>query len=361
MVESKTRTDDAPFDLTAYLNRGMEDLVRSFLRVSGLRSSLAFRKAEKVRKRLAARGEWIPPFLIASITTRCNLFCTGCYARANQARAVEPRTGLLSTDQWSRLFQEAKDCGIPFILLAGGEPFLRMDVLEKAAAVKQIVFPVFTNGTLLGERALQLLETNKNLVPVLSLEGGRSETDGRRSEGTYDTLLGVMDRLKSRGGFFGVSITVTAGNLTTVTSREFHRRLEERGCKAVLFVEYVPLTPATESLALSDTERTILEQEQNLLRSWFPHLLFLSFPGDEKQAGGCLAAGRGFFHIAADGSAEPCPFSPYSDTNLCDRPLRDALASPLFRHLASGILTEGHTGGCLLARKERQVRDFLGL
>lgn len=44
-------------------------------------------------------------------------------------------------------------------------------------------------------------------------------------------------------------------------------------------------------------------------------MVFLSFSGDEKYVGGCLAAGRGFFHINANGEVEPCPFSPYSDVN----------------------------------------------
>ena len=50
-----------------------------------------------------------------------------------------------------------------------------------------------------------------------------------------------------------------------------------------------------------------------------------------------MAAGRGFFHINSHGSAEPCPFSPYSDTNVRDTSLRQALQSPLFTALQGGI------------------------
>ena len=89
-------------------------------------------------------------------------------------------------------------------------------------------------------------------------------------------------------------------------------------------------------------------------------MIFISFPGEEKDMGGCLAAGRGFFHIAANGDAEPCPFSPYSDTNLRDIPLKDALRSPLFTKLKSeGILQKEHTGGCVLFEQKDAVSSLL--
>lgn len=52
--------------------------------------------------------------------------------------------------------------------------------------------------------------------------------------------------------------------------------------------------------------------------------------GDEKSYGGCVAAGRGFFHINSHGGAEPCLFSPYSDINVRDTSLWEALKSKLF-------------------------------
>ena len=96
-----------------------------------------------------------------------------------------------------------------------------------------------------------------------------------------------------------------------------------------------------------------------LLREQYPELVFISFPGDEKTSGGCLAAGRGFFHINAYGGAEPCPFSAYSDTSLKEVPLEEALESPLFLKLqSSGTLIGEHTGGCVLFEQEELVKQF---
>jgi MoaA/NifB/PqqE/SkfB family radical SAM enzyme len=356
------------FNLTEYMSKGVEQLAGDILRASlknpkettfALGFSQAAKKARKRRESLADTGENVPGFLIASITDRCNLSCAGCYARANGARADVLRREPLSTERWGRLFVEARDLGVSFILLAGGEPFTRMDVLREAAAVKEIMFPVFTNGTLMDDEGMRLLDAHRNLVPMLSIEGDRAQTDGRRSGGTYDAVMGTMDRLRAAGILYGASVTVTTENLLTVTGADFIDMLHAKGCKAVIFVEYVPVTEESRGLAPAEAERGILERAQEAFRARHTDMIFISFPGDEKHSGGCLAAGRGFFHISVDGSAEPCPFSPHSDTNLRDAPLRDALASPLFTRLIdTGMLLTEHTGGCLLVEKDREVREM---
>ena len=82
--------------------------------------------------------------------------------------------------------------------------------------------------------------------------------------------------------------------------------------------------------------------------------------GRSKSSGGCVAAGRGFFHINSHGGAEPCPFSPYSDVNIRSTSLRDALHSPLFLALQKGdILLDDHQGGCVLYEKRELVEQIL--
>ena len=96
------------------------------------------------------------------------------------------------------------------------------------------------------------------------------------------------------------------------------------------------------------------------LRETYTEMVFISFPGDEKSSGGCVAAGRGFFHINSHGGAEPCPFSPYSDVNVKDTSLREAIRSPLFKALNEGdVLKDDHKGGCVLFEKRDQVEALL--
>lgn len=357
------------FDLNDYMNGAVEKLIKSAIR-SSLRNprelaflvqySLKSRQAETKRKRYEGLNQHIPPFIIASISKTCNLFCKGCYARANNACSEDTEVNLLSVERWREIFSEAEELGVAFILLAGGEPFMRRELIEMAAGFKSIVFPVFTNGTMFNEKYRSLFHENRNLMPILSIEGDQSQTDLRRGAGTYTTLMDEMERLNSKGIFYGVSVTVTTENLNYVTGKEFAQTLYNKGCKILFYVEYVPVERTTEYLAPGDSERALLEEKLQKIRTQYSDMIFLAFPGDEKSSGGCLAAGRGFFHINADGGAEPCPFSPFSDISLKENGLLQVLQSPLFMKIKEdGRLKGEHKGGCVLFQNEEYVASLL--
>lgn len=353
------------FDIQAYMTKGVEQVVSDVLRATlknpresafMVKFALASRKASEKRAVAERQGEHIPPFLIASITSSCNLHCAGCYSRCSSATVDAAPVAQLTDEEWLKIFREADELGVSFILLAGGEPLLRRDIIEAAGKMPDILFPIFTNGTFMDDRYLELFDRHRNLVPVMSIEGSREATDSRRGDGVYDRLIANMDAIHKRGLIFGVSVTVTTENLREVTSESFLRTLKDRGCKAVILVEYVPVAEDSKELALSDSERDFLLKEVDRLRQTDTEMLYISFPGDEKDSDGCVAAGRGFFHINSHGGAEPCPFSPYSDVNVRDTSLREALRSRLFQALNDGgILKDDHRGGCVLHERREQV------
>lgn len=357
------------FNLSQYMSEGIENIVRNVLKASiknpketafVMKYMSAVKEAKNRRDMLEKKGEHIPPFLMISIATTCNLYCKGCYARANKSCGDNLKENELSEERWKELFKEAKELGISFALLLGGEPLMRRGIIEKAAFIKEIVFPIFTNGTMFDDYYVNLFDKNRNLVPMISIEGNKSQTDDRRGIGTYNSIMTAMDSLNKKGILFGGSVTVTTENIKTVTSDEFVQKLYNKGTKALVYVEYVPVTKATKNLAPTDKERLILEKNIEELRKSFDNMVLLSFPGDEKYADGCLAAGRGFFHINPKGNAEPCPFSPYSDINLKEFSIREALKSPLFKKLKDNEMLIGeHDGGCLLFEKEDDVKKLL--
>ena len=357
------------FDLQEYLTEGVEGIVSEAIKATlknpkesafMLKFAAASRTASKKRRKAEEKGEHIPPFLIASITSKCNLHCAGCYSRCNHATVDSEPVKQLTDEEWQAVFNEAEELGISFILLAGGEPMLRRGVIEAAGKKQNILFPIFTNGTYLDERYLELFDKCRNLIPVMSIEGSRELTDERRGAGIYDRLIANMDEIKKRGLIFGASVTVTTRNYREVTSQAFLDSLAEKGCKVIIFVEYVPVTEESRELAPTDTEREYLQSEIIRLRETRPEMVYISFPGDEKSSGGCVAAGRGFFHINSHGGAEPCPFSPYSDINIKNSSLKEAINSPLFRKLRDeGYLLEDHSGGCVLYEKRELVRQMI--
>ena len=190
------------FDIQTYMTNGVEKIVKEAIKATiknpkesifMVKFAAASKTASLKRAELKKCGEHIPPFLIASITSKCNLHCDGCYSRCNQATVDTEPVMQLSAAEWNRIFVEAGDVGISFILLAGGEPLLRRDVIEAAGNHKNILFPIFTNGTFINSRYFELFDKSRNLIPIMSIEGGREATDARRGTGIYDILIKNMD------------------------------------------------------------------------------------------------------------------------------------------------------------------------
>lgn len=362
------------FSLEKYLNEGIRNVMSNAYKSVldnpkearfVFKMQRVFGKSEKKRKSYKEKEDLhIPTFLISSIATNCNLTCKGCYARANDIcsspkEATDSKTEL-SAEQWKSIFLEAADIGINFNLLAGGEPLLRREILQAASEIKDMIFPIFTNGTIINEAYLDLFEKNLNLIPIVSLEGCKESTDERRGLGVYNRVIHAMESFKARKLFYGTSITITTENIDTVLSESYINLLRDLGCKIVFYIEYVASEKGTEHLMPDEQRLLKMEQDLEALRGKYNDIMFLSFPGDEKAMGGCLAAGRGFLHIGPDGKAEACPFSPYSDRNVTQGGLKEALKSPFFARLReSGLVGGEHTGGCTLFEHETEVKQLL--
>ena len=372
MNENTERQEESrpSFNLQKHIEQGVERIVADTIKATlknpkesayMVKFAAASRKASRIRHKLEEDGLHVPGFLIASITSACNLHCAGCYSRCNNATVDAPPVEQLSGEEWLRIFREAEELGVSFILLAGGEPMIRRDIIEAAGKMPNILFPIFTNGTFIDRRYFELLDTCRNLVPVLSIEGGKEITDARRGAGIYERVTANMEAFRSKGLIFGASITVTTENVREVTAPAFVEGLIEKGCRLVIYVEFVPVTAEARHLAPGDAEREYMAQAIELLRAASQDAVLLSFPGDELAMGGCMAAGREFFHINSHGGAEPCPFSPYSDVNVKETSLKEAIRSPLFHRLqAEGVLSGEHVGGCVLYERREQVEAIAG-
>jgi len=216
------------------------------------------------------------------------------------------------------------------MLIAGGEPFMRPELLEVTSKHPNIFFTPFTNGILVKDSHIRQLKRQKHVLPIISFEGYALETDTRRGRGVFENGLELIERLQHERVWYGVSITLTRLNFDMATSRKFISDLANRGCKVFYFINYIPVAPGTDDLTLTQAQ---VDAHNDLMES-FRHefqALFLAFPGSEIQFGGCLAGGKGFVHINAEGDVQPCPFSPYSDASLREMPLIEALKSPLLK------------------------------
>ena len=320
-----------------------------------VRTALKQREAAGRRRRAAEQGIQVPPLMILSVTRRCNLRCAGCFVHAQGRPAADE----LTVTELRTVLRDARDLGVSMVALAGGEPLTRPEIVELAAEFPELLFPLVTNGSLLDDAMLTKLKGLRNVIPVISLEGFESQTDARRGGGVYEEALDAMARMQERRILFGTSIMITRRNFGLVTSRRFVRNLVDRGARLFFYVDYVPVKAGTEHLIPSQTQRGLEPFTMMLLRTEFP-VLFVAAAASEAAFGGCMAAGEGFVHVSAEGDLEPCPFSPFSDTNLREVPLRVALQSRLLRNIReSGEHLSEADGGCALWAKRDWVQTMM--
>lgn len=327
-------------------NRGAHGAVAVAAEMAAL---ACFQRVQAAKRAAAAKaGKAVPGILISSVTRGCNLNCTGCYSKTLRSGA----SAELSDGRFVQLFEEAVDLGVGTLMIAGGEPLLRRSLLERLACMKGPIVPVFTNGTLFDEAYLDLFSGSR-MVPIFSVEGDAAFTAQRRGDGIHEKALAAAAALRERGALFGFSVTLTSKNADAVLSDRFLSGIATEGAAALFLIEFVPAAPRTEHLVLKDEQKLDLSRPGRF--EDYPFMT-ISLPGDEEAFGGCLAAGRGFIHLADDGSLEACPFAPFSDVNAGQVGLAAALDSPLMRAIRErhNELTETK-GGCALWNKKGWV------
>jgi len=144
-------------------------------------------------------------------TKRCNLKCIHCYANATQI----PADGELSTSEAKSFIQDLADFDVPVLLFSGGEPLLRVDVLELAIYARELgVRPVLsTNGTLITNRRAKDIRNAGFGEVGISLDGIGDINDSFRGvEGAYTLALQGIRNCVAAGLKVSLRFTITRGN-----------------------------------------------------------------------------------------------------------------------------------------------------
>ena len=273
----------------------------------------------------------LPWTLLIDPTTACNKHCIGCWA-AEYGHALN-----LTYEQLDDIVKQGKKLGIYFYLFTGGEPMVRKhDIIRLCKEHQDCEFLSFTNGSLVDEAFCKEMLEVGNLTLTLSVEGFAQQNDGRRGEGSFDEVMRTMDLLHKNKLLFGVSVCYTSKNTETVTSDEFLRMLQDKGCKYIWYFHYMPVgNEASPELLPSPEQRALIYHRVREIRNLdsktditiFP----LDFQNDGEFVGGCIAGAKNYAHINANGDVEPCVFIHYSGANVKEKSLYDCLTQPLFR------------------------------
>ena len=276
----------------------------------------------------------IPWIILMDPTTACNLHCTGCWA-AEYGNKLN-----LSYEVMDKIVTEGKELGIHAYLFTGGEPVIRKDDIIKLCEKHQdVAFHAFTNGTLIDQKFCDDLLRVGNFFVSVSIEGFEESNDGRRGSGHYKKALAAMDLMHANHIPFGVSICYTSVNYLTVTSDEFLDMLIDKGCVFAWYFHYMPVgAGAGTDLLLSPEQREYMYNKIREIRGLEggKELFAIDFQNDGEFVTGCIAAGKKYCHINANGDVEPCVFIHYSGANIKEKSLLECLQQPLFKAYRKG-------------------------
>ncbi len=267
----------------------------------------------------------VPWAILMDPTAACNLKCTGCWA------AEYGHSSSLSYEDLARIIRQAKELGTYMFLYTGGEPTMRRaDLMRLCRENPDCIFMSFTNGTLIDDSFADEIGEVGNFFPAFSIEGYEEENDFRRGKGTFQKCTAAMKRLKDRGIPFGASLCYTSKNTDVLASDEYIDWLIDKGVRFAWFFTYMPTgNGAVKELMVSADQRALMYKKMHEWRETKP-IFALDFWNDGEYVQGCIAGGRHYFHINSNGDCEPCAFVHYSNVNIKDHSVLEALQSPLF-------------------------------
>lgn len=267
----------------------------------------------------------IPWAILMDPTSACNLHCTGCWA-AEYGNKMN-----LTYEEMDSIVRQANELGTFMFLFTGGEPLVRKkDILRLCEEHNDCVFLSFTNATLIDEAFADEMLRVKNFVPAISVEGFETATDDRRGHGTYRAVMHAMEILRRKKLPFGISCCYTSANTEVIGSEAYFDDMIAKGAKFAWFFTYMPCGKgAVPELLATAEQREFMYHQIRRFRQTKP-IFTLDFWNDGEYVEGCIAGGRRYCHINANGDVEPCAFIHYSDSNIREKTLLEALQSPLF-------------------------------
>lgn len=313
---------------------------------------LGGKRQQKAREQ---NGCNIPWAILMDPTSACNLHCTGCWA-ADYGNKMS-----MDYDTLDGIIEQGKELGTYMYIYSGGEPLVRKDdIIKLCKKHNDCAFLAFTNATLIDEKFADDMLHVKNFVPAISVEGFEEETDFRRGDGTYKAVVKAMKILKNKKLPFGISCCYTSKNTDVIGSEKYIDDMIAKGAKFAWFFTYMPVgKDAVPELLANAKQREYMYHQIRKFRSTKP-IFTMDFWNDGEYVNGCIAGGRNYLHINANGDIEPCAFIHYSDTNIHESTLLEAYKNPLFmQYKQNQPFNENHLRPCPLLDNPGNLTDIV--
>ncbi|MGN0773743.1 MAG: radical SAM protein [Candidatus Ventricola sp.] len=150
------------------------------------------------------------------LTPLCNMDCRMCYVRMSPDE-LRRRGRLKSADEWAAYAEQAKEKGLLFLLLTGGEPFLYPEFRTLYARLKAmgLIVSVNTNGTLLNRETVAWLAALPPRRLNITVYGASDETYARLCGNPkgYSQVMHALALCREYGIQVKLNFTVTRENM----------------------------------------------------------------------------------------------------------------------------------------------------
>jgi radical SAM protein with 4Fe4S-binding SPASM domain len=298
------------------------------------------------------------------LTAQCNLACRHCRAEAHDHAAPDE----LTTDEILHVARSIREAGDPILVLTGGEPLVRFDFREIAAACTRLFTRVAlaTNGTLVDDAAAGCIAATAIQRVSVSIDGATPATHDafRGQAGSFAAALRGLEALRRAGLSVQVNVTVSRHNAAELPA--ILKLARDHGADAFHVFVLVPVGCGAEIAAdarlspaqADETLRWLCDRALELrgrvhvkatcapqyyrilaevarargLPAGGPH------KGMEAVTRGCLA-GSAVCFISRTGDVQPCGYLPVAAGNVRTRPFpeiwRDAAVFQLLRSPAA--------------------------
>lgn len=175
------------------------------------RHKLLYFDGEEPPPLLETTSMYRPQEIWLNITNSCNLRCITCFKGAGTAYRHE-----MPLEMIRRIIREAKELGAGYMVISGGEPFMRRDILEIVSYTKEVGIPILliTNGTFIDEDMARKLGEIRPRIVQVSLDGSCPEVNDQiRGEGSFEKTIRAARLLVDQGLDVRLFPTITRLNI----------------------------------------------------------------------------------------------------------------------------------------------------
>ncbi len=235
------------------------------------------------------------------VTSRCTLNCEGCYSYEVQRNQKKD----LSLQEIKQILDNLSQAGLVDLVISGGEPFLRTDIIDILAYAKDNLHiasvQCISNGTAPVE---SYLEAGKYLdVLSFSLDSPDEETAIIRTGDVFNSVVEKIAILRRQGVNVTIVFTIHHRNVDRCMELcDFAKKLGV-GFRFSIFT-VIEFNAAKSCLALTDEDYVKLENyfKNNLAVKHIDDNLYGDMIGCTLSCG----AGKSILSISSDGHIYPC-------------------------------------------------------